>query len=129
MTAENQCRQGFSLIELLAVLAVASLLAGMVFALAGAVWRNARAARAQAQMETIADLLEIYRLEYAAYPDSLADLADRFPPRYAFDEHKLPLDPWNRPYRYATNSPHAYALLSYGPGGTNDTNRWIRFGY
>ncbi len=121
MRSRNRSRQGFTLIELLAVLAIVGVLIGLLFTLSGVVWRRTRQSRATAQLETLADILNAYRLEYATYPDGLSDIADRLPPGFDTGTNGIPLDPWKNPYayEYRTDAPHAYTLYSHGPDGTN----------
>ena len=102
--------RGFTLMELLVVLAIIGILA----AIATGVYVNrvddARITRARADIQTIEAALDIFRLDNFRYPttaEGLAALVER--PNDAnirWPEggymRRLPLDPWNRPYRYAS---------------------------
>lgn len=128
---------GFTLIELLVVIAVISVLAGLIGPI---VFRNvgdAKVAAARAQIELLGLALEQYRLDNDHYPSTAQGLAALWsapagdPParnwRGPYVRKAVPLDPWGRPYVYAspgTEHPESYDLLSYGrdgqPGGEGE---------
>ncbi len=60
--------RGFTLIEMLVVLVVIAVLAGMVFALIGAVGRMSDRARSRRIVEQLAMAVEEFRAEYGKYP-------------------------------------------------------------
>ena len=59
---------GFTLVELLTVIAIIAILTGLVLGIAGYASRKASIARAEADVAQIRDALEEYRTEYAAIP-------------------------------------------------------------
>jgi general secretion pathway protein G len=125
------------LIELLVVIVVISLLAGLVGPL---VFRNvgdAKVSAAKAQIELLGLALDQYRLDNDYYPSTAQGLAAlRDAPtgepaarnwRGPYLRKAVPLDPWGRPYLYVSpglQNPTSYDLLSYGrdgqPGGTGE---------
>jgi general secretion pathway protein G len=121
---------GFTLIEMLVVLAIIATLAGVV---APAIFRNAGDAKIQAarsQVETLGLALEAYRLDNDSYPSSdqgLGALWDKpttgEPPRNwrgPYLRRQVPGDPWGRPYVYASpgkQNPTTYDLYSLGRDG------------
>lgn len=80
----------------------------------------ARAARARADLQTLADALEAHRRERGSYvvADTSAALVDQLNPR--FTPHFIRVDPWHRPYEY-DGARDAYSLLSLGPDGKPHT--------
>ena len=130
-------RGGFTLLELLVVIVIVSLLAGLVGPL---VFRNvgdAKVSAARAQLELFALALDQYRLDNDAYPTSAQGLeALRTTPtseprplnwRGPYLRKAVPVDPWGRPYMYAcpgVANPSAYDLVSFGrdgrPGGQGE---------
>jgi general secretion pathway protein G len=129
--------EGFTLIELIVVLAVISVLASLV---APMVFRNvgdAKTTGARAQIELLGLALEQYRLDNDNYPSTAQGLeALRAPPagepaarnwRGPYIRNPLPLDPWGRAYVYlspGTVHTDSYDLVSYGrdgqPGGQGE---------
>ncbi len=133
----NSARAGFTLIEILVVIAVIAILASIVTPL---VFRNvgdARRSAASAQVEIFGLALDAYRLDNDYYPSTAQGLGalDRAPEgepaarnwRGPYLKKGVPVDPWGRPYTYAspgTANPQSYDLLSTGrdgkPGGTDE---------
>lgn len=132
--------QGFSLLEMLVVLTIIGLLTSLVAPKVTKYLSGAKTNTAQAQMTSIAQALELYRLEVGSLPSSEVGLsalitqpANR--PRWNgpyLDRETALLDPWGTPYRYNTpGSTGEYDLWSYGAdaaeGGTGDASDvWYR---
>lgn len=130
-------RGGFTLIEILVVIVVISLLAGLVAPL---VFRNvgdAKVSAAKSQLELFALALDQYRLDNDYYPssaqglESLRALPSGDPPprnwRGPYLRKAVPLDPWGHPYVFVSPgvvNAHSYDLTSYGrdgqPGGAGE---------
>jgi len=130
-------RAGFTLIELLVVIAIIAVLASVV---APAVFRNvgdAKQAAARSQIELFATALNQYRLDNDNYPTtdqglsalrtmpSAGDLPRNW--RGPYLSRVVPLDPWGRPFMYAspgTENPQTYDLYTLGrdgkPGGDGE---------
>lgn len=122
---------GFTLIEMLVVLLVLSVLAGLVGPM---VFRNVGDAKqqgARAQIELLGLALDAYRLDNGVYPTTEQGLAALWqaptaapvPTRWRgpYTRKLIPLDPWDRPYGYRApgeRMPESYDLLSYGRDGT-----------
>lgn len=119
---------GFSLLELVLVMLVLGLLAGLA---APRLWghtADARRARAAADLAEIAQALELYRLEAGSYPTTAQGLdaltaAATLPPRPRHWRpggylRRPPVDPWGRAYAYARRDGARYALRSFGADGT-----------
>ena len=129
--------RGFTLIEILVVIVVLGVLAGLV---APNVFRHvftAKDAAARSQIEMLGAALDAYRLDNGRYPTTEQGLAalwrePTIEPRPAnwrgpYLRKDVPLDPWNHPYVFRSPgeaNPWSYDLLSYGedgqPGGEGD---------
>lgn len=130
-------QQGFTLIEILVVLAIIATLASVV---GPAIFRNVGDARHQAarsQIEIFTLALESYRLDNDRYPTAeqglsalrLAPAAEPLPRNWRgpYLRREVPDDPWGRPYHYrepGTANPTSYDLFSLGrdgqPGGEGE---------
>lgn len=142
--AQTGAQSGFTLIEMLVVIAVIAILAGLVTPM---VFRNvgdAKGSTARAQIEIFATALDAYRLDNDYYPSTEQGLAalrhapngDPAAPNWRgpYLRKDPPPDPWKRPYLYVcpgVSNPDSYDLVSYGrdgaPGGTGedaDLNSW-----
>jgi general secretion pathway protein G len=113
-------RNGFTLVELMAVMAVIAVLAAMVLGISGYASRKSDESKALADIETIKNLLEEYRVEKGVYPEegnfkSVMKAADEtfF---YETDELK---DPWGRDYVYDKHSKFLISVYSRGPDGAD----------
>jgi general secretion pathway protein G len=125
-------RDGFTLIEILVVIAVISLLAALV---APNVLRHvgtAKDAAARSQMEMLGAALDAYRLDNGRYPSTAQGLdalwtepsANPRPGNWRgpYLRKAVPMDPWDNPYVYeapGTQDPSGYELLSYGADGVD----------
>lgn len=121
---------GFTLIEVLVVIVVLGVLAGLV---APDVFRNLGASKdtaARAQIEMLGAALDSYRLDNDRYPTTEQGLeALRREPssgpaarnwRGPYLRREIPLDPWGRPYEYRSPGVHdasGFELVSHGRGG------------
>lgn len=121
-----ECDAGFTLLEILVVVAILGLLIGLV---APAVLRQlggARVSIAHQSVERLGSVLDLYKLDVGSYPtteqglDALvsrpADVSTWNGP-YLKGEG-VPRDPWSRPYVYREPSArpgHDYDLCSRGP--------------
>lgn len=119
---------GFTLLELLVVLAILALLIGMV---APAVLKQLGGAKekiAQQSIERLSGILDLYKLDVGSYPTTEQGLqalitkpddVDGWNGPYLKDS-TVPTDPWNRPFLYRSPSSrpsHDYDLYSLGPTG------------
>jgi prepilin-type N-terminal cleavage/methylation domain-containing protein len=60
--------RGFSLVELIVVIAIISILLSMLLAAIAAAWRYSQVSAASVQLSTVAHGLEQYRLDFGSYP-------------------------------------------------------------
>jgi general secretion pathway protein G len=123
-------RRGFTLIELIVVIVVLGLLAGLVAPQVFGRVSEAKLVAARTQMELIGAALDGYRLDNSRYPTTqqgLRALAERpsaapVPTswRGPYLRKALPTDPWGRDYQYVSpgiRNPSGYDLSSLGRDG------------
>src|SRR5215470_2229800 len=129
-------QQGFTLLELLVVLAILGLLIGLVGPALMKQFGSAKEKVAHLEIERLATSLDIYKLDVGNYPTTEQGLqaliarpsgVGRWNGPYV-KQDKVPEDPWGRQYIYRNPSQrpgHEYDLLSLGPtgqpGGTGAT--------
>ena len=121
-------QRGFTLLELLVVLAILGLLIGLVAPAALRQLGSAKEKIAHQSIERLAGVLDIYKLDVGIYPSTEQGLlalitrpsgVTRWNGPYLKGE-KVPEDPWGRPFVYRSPSQrpgHEYDLLSLGPTG------------
>ena len=111
---------GFTLIEILVVMAIIGMLAVMV---APNIFNQQAGAQRDAALSQISALeaaLDTYRLDVGQYPDSLEGLVENDSGRAAWNgpylRREVPLDPWGNEYVYDSDG-RGFTLVSYGPDG------------
>ncbi|NIR44001.1 MAG: type II secretion system major pseudopilin GspG [Gemmatimonadetes bacterium] len=130
-------RQGLTLIEIVVVIIVLGLLAGLVGPQIIGRISEAKGSTARTQIELMGVALDNYRLDNGRYPTSEQGLeALRTRPtrepvptnwRGPYLRKEVPLDPWDNPYIYRSPgevNPTSYDLLTLGrdgqPGGEGE---------
>lgn len=136
-------KAGFSLLELMVVLVIIGLLATIVVINVLPSQDRAMVQKARADIATLEQAVELYRLELLTYPstdqglealvEAPADprLAARF--REGGYVRRLPNDPWGNPYLYLQPGEHGtYDIYTLGadgrPGGEGqdaDIGNWM----
>ena len=123
--------EGFTLVELMVVIVIVGLLATVVLINVLPSQDKAMATKAKADIATLSQAMEMYRLDNFAYPADLGALvappsgADPARTRSGGYVKSLPSDPWNRPYQLAVpGKSGAFDIYSLGadgtPGGTGE---------
>lgn len=133
--------RGFTLLEILVVLAIIGLLAGLAITKTGTIFGGAQVQATELFVrQSMKTSLVTYRLHMGDYPstsDGLQALitppsakADRWHGPY-IEGSRMPLDPWGEPYQYAnpgTKNKGGYDLWSKGPdkqsGTEDDIGNW-----
>jgi general secretion pathway protein G len=123
---------GFTLLELLVVMVIIGLLAGIVAPQYFSQLGKSNAKVAKAQIESFGQALDQYRLDVGQYPSAEQGLtALRVAPANSgkwagpYLKRDIPLDPWGNPYQYKAPGQHGdYDLISLGsdaaPGGVGE---------
>jgi general secretion pathway protein G len=123
-------RHAFTLVEILVVVAIIGILAGIVLGVSGYASKKSDRGRAMADMERMRLALEEYRVEKGHYmsantndvtqivvgPHTFSNLLIRYDDGIRFT------DPWGRPYRYQAGSKFSYKLWSQGPSATTGSD-------
>ena len=116
-------RQGFTLVEMMVVVVILGLLATVVAINVLPSQDRAMVTKARADIATLEQAIETYRLDNLDFPDDLQSLVaaptglanpDRYRPGGYV--RRLPQDPWGEPYQYRRQSAHGgqFDVYSYG---------------
>jgi len=137
--AKRRRRAGFTLMEILLVLAILVVLGSLVTFGYVTIQRNAMMDSAKTQIRMFEQAVDMYRLDVGKYPSGDQGLqALRLQPpdapankwRGPYIQVEIPADPWGNPYQYqeitdSLNQP-SFEVISNGPDGANGTADDIR---
>ena len=135
---------GFTLIELMVVIVILGILAGLIVPRIMGRPEEAKQLKAKIQIESLETALKLYRLDTGMYPDTEQGLqalielptTGALPKNWRkggyLEKGKLPKDPWRNDFVYLSPGVHGvYEIISYGadgiPGGEDknkDINSW-----
>ena len=117
--------RGFTLIEVLLVLAILVILASMVGVYFVGAPPGADEKASKAQIGMFKQQLDMFRLDVGSYPSGTQGLsalrnrpADlRQPQKWKgpYSEKDIPLDPWDNPYQYELLNADQFHIWSLGP--------------
>ncbi len=123
-------QKGFSFIELMVVVIILGILAGMIVPRYMGRTDEAKAVKAKVDIAAIVTSLKMYRLDNGTYPSTEQGLmaliekpttepsAPNWSQNGYLDKKKLPKDPWSREYIYIYPGVHEELdILSYGADG------------
>ena len=126
---KTDCR-GFTLIELMVVIVILGILAGLIIPRIMGRPEEAKQLKAKMQMESIETALKLYHLDNGVYPDTeqgLQALVEKpdtgtLPKKWRtggyLEKGKVPKDPWGNDFVYLSPGAHGeYDLISYGADG------------
>ena len=117
-----QRSEGFTLIEILVVMAIIAMLAVMVAPNLFNQQAGAMRDVARTEISTLEAALDIYRLDVGEYPDTLDGLMEDDTDRASWNgpylRRAVPIDPWDNEYVYEGNG-REFTLLSYGADGVS----------
>jgi general secretion pathway protein G len=135
---------GFTLIELMVVVIILGILAGLVVPRIMERPGQAKQTKAKIQIESLETALKLYKLDNGRYPDTeqgieaLVQMPETgiIPKNWReggyLEKGRIPQDPWGNAFVYLSPGAHGeYDIICYGadgvPGGENenkDINSW-----
>ena len=128
MGTNRSNQKGFTLIEIMVVVVILGILAGIVVPRLLDEPEKARRTKAATQIRSFEEALGMFKLDNGFYPTTEQGLkslvskpsSGRIPARYKEGGYmrKLPSDPWEQPYGYLQPGARGeFDLFSYGPDG------------
>ena len=135
---------GFTLIELMVVIIILGVLAGLIIPRIMGRPEEAKQLKAKLQIESVETALKLYKLDNGSYPETEQGLealieqpeTGTIPKKWRkkgyLEKGRLPKDPWGNNFVYLSPGVHDdYDIISYGadgvPGGEDknkDINSW-----
>ncbi len=136
--------RGFTLIELMVVIVILGILAGLIVPRIMGRPEEAKQLKAKLTIESLETSLRLYKLDNGAYPTTeqglnalisppdTGNVSNSFREGGYIEKGKMPKDPWGNEFVYLSPGVHGeYDIISYGsdgvPGGERkdkDINSW-----
>ncbi|MBW2558473.1 MAG: type II secretion system major pseudopilin GspG [Deltaproteobacteria bacterium] len=141
---KNLNNRGFTLIELMVVIVILGILAGLIVPRIMSRPEEARQTKARIQIESLETTLKLYKLDNGSYPSTEQGLQALVePPEVGtlpgnwrdggyLEKGRVPKDPWDNEYIYlCPGTSGDYDIISYGADGeqggegkNKDINSW-----
>ena len=128
-TAQHNGDDGFSLLELMVVVVIMSILALVIVPRIIDRPDQARIARVQSDLATLAEAVELYRLDNLAYPSTeqglqalvSAPVSEPLPRNWSGPYiDRAPKDPWDAEYQYLSPGVHGdFDIFTFGADGVS----------
>ncbi len=133
-TRPSDRRSGFTLIEVLLVLAILVALGSVVVVSVFNMQDSADERTARLQLTGFETAIKLYRIDMKMLPTQLQDLViqpSNVPPGAKWKQYydkDIPVDPWGQPYVYTPGSDNrSFELYSLGPDRTQGTEDDIHY--
>ncbi len=138
LLAAASARRGYTLVEIMLVLAIIAVLVGLAINKLSGNLDVAKDTRVQADIQTIVTQLKTYEIQALSMPTTEQGLdalvhqptSDPVPARWTKLLDEIPVDPWNRPYQYRNPGVHnpdgfdVYSLGRTGKEGDGNIGNW-----
>lgn len=110
-------RSGFTLVELLTVIAIIALLSALILGLAGNAQKKAARSKAEAEISQLESFVTDFQMKYGQVPQDEAKLKEEL----GRQTHSLSnfLDPWGMSYKYEKSSKTTFYLWSTAGDAAN----------
>jgi general secretion pathway protein G len=139
MSQRIRRQAGFTLMEVLLVMVILVVLASFAFVALGPIQRQTKLKQAKGQIGMFESPLGMYNMDIGTYPttaqglDALrsapGDLANSTKWAGPYLNKDIPLDPWDRPYQYASpgaHNPDSFDVWTVSPYDGQEIGNWIQ---
>jgi general secretion pathway protein G len=119
-------RSGFTLIEIILVVVIIGILAGIAIPRMGGKTERAKITQAKSNITALGMAIQEYEMMNGEYPASLEQLLDESKGGPYMEKKAIPLDPWENPFVYAApgaHNTHTFDLSCTTPKG-EVVNNW-----
>lgn len=103
---------GFTLVELMVVIAILAILATTVGIYVFGALDDADQAKAKTEIKSLKQAVQMYRIKNKRLPNSLDEVAP------FLDPPRVPVDPWGNKYVYQKEGNSQFKIISYGADGS-----------
>lgn len=122
MKRKEDNRFGFTLIEIIIVVAIIGLIAALIAPNLIGRFEKSKEEIAKAQIEMLSSAIQSFMIDMKRFPYTLDELINSNDPKWRgpyLSKKIIPKDPWGREYQYKCPGDHGpFDLYSFGPDGT-----------
>jgi general secretion pathway protein G len=123
---QNRRKAGFTMIEIILVVVIIGILAGIAVPRMGGKTEKAKLSQAKSNITALSMAIQEYEIVNGDYPSSLDGLLDESKGGPFMEKKNIPTDPWDKPFVYAapgSHNTHTFDLSCTSPKGTV-VNNW-----
>lgn len=130
MNKRNRRKSGFTLIEIMLVVVIIAIMAGVALPKLTGHTQKARITKTEQTIDTLGMAIRMFEMDMGRYPRSLEELVSGSGENWNgpyLEKTKLPKDPWGKDFIYSapgSHNRHSFDLSSSGPEGGEAIGNW-----